>query len=83
MVQTLYDDNYYLTLHFDFSLNDFDIHSRWQECKKTKMFCANYSKFSMDFNGIGVLLKLVGLMNLILFGTINVQAYLDNFMKQI
>ena len=58
LIQTLYDDECYCTVHFDTSLIELDLDSRSQECKKTKQnetkkVCANYlTKFSLDLNGI-------------------------------
>ena len=37
-IQTLYDERYYCTAHFDMSLNDLDLDSRSQECEKAEKF---------------------------------------------
>ena len=68
LIQTQYDDRYYCTLHFDTSLIDLylDLDSRSQDCEKANNFFTNYLKsvqsIWMEFS---VLLRLVGVMNLI------------------
>ena len=66
-IQTLYDERYYCTVHFDVSLNDLDLDSRSQECEKAEKYvpiiCLSLQLIWVE---CGVLLKLVGAMNLVL-----------------
>ena len=53
LIQTLSDDEYYFTLHFDTSLIDVYFESRSQECEKAKTSVPIISQsFELILNGI-------------------------------
>ena len=60
-------DLYYCTLHFDTSLLDFDLELRSQ-CEKANIPAPIISeKFKLIWMEFGIMLRLVGVMNLMLF----------------
>ena len=66
LVQRQYDGRYYWILHFDTSLTDLDLDWRAQECKEAKTSAAIISQsFLLIMLEFGILLRLVGVMNLI------------------
>ena len=67
LILTLYDDRYYCILHFDTSLIDLSLDSRSQECEKAKTCAPIISQsFQSTWMEFSLLLRLVGVMNLIL-----------------
>ena len=74
----LVDDRYYLTLHYDASLFDFDLHSRSQECEKAKTSAAYISQsFQLIWMEFGVLFRLVSTIAL------KIKRLEENFLIQV
>ena len=93
LVQTLYNDRYCWSLHFDTGLTDHDVRSKidhdlhWesQECEKAKLLFKLSHKIINQFGwNFGILFRLLGVMNLILissqpFSTQGRELYLRHF----
>ena len=52
LLQIWYDERHLLTLHFDASLSDRDLDSRFQKCKETEISVPIILEFPMDLDGI-------------------------------
>ena len=88
LIRTWCDGRYYCIQHFDTSLIDHDLDSRSQKWEKAKTFLLIISQNVQSvLIELGILLRLVGVMNLILIlsGLFNIQGkepYLYNFIRK-